>query len=192
VTPVAHLSFFEGWDSTGGMNKIVNNRDTTHPRDQNFTYDSLNRILSGQSSGTGGTSWGDTYVIDAWGNLTNMNPISGKGYGQNFQAAPASVQNQLNGFCNDAAGNLILNITCPQNPTPAYVYDAENRLVWTSGYRYIYDGDGERVEKWRVAQTFGLARISNAVGAPLLRPLQGRESGMHAPGGLVTSSKQIT
>jgi RHS repeat-associated protein len=144
--------------------KIVNNRDSTHARDQSFTYDSLNRILSGQSSGTGGTSWGNTYVIDAWGNLTNMNPISGKGYGQNFQAAPASVKNQLNGYCNDAAGNLILNITCPQNPTPAYVYDAENRLVWTSGYRYIYDGNGERVEKCTAATATTACPTSGTTG----------------------------
>jgi hypothetical protein len=26
-------------------------------------------------------------------------------------------------------------------------YDAENRLIATEGYSYIYDGDGERVEK---------------------------------------------
>src|SRR5580698_5173970 len=34
------------------------------------------------------------------------------------------------------------------NGGTTYVYDAENRLVWTTGgYRYIYDGDGNRVEK---------------------------------------------
>jgi len=128
-------------------------------------YDSLNRILSGQSSGAGSTSWGDTYVIDAWGNLTNMNPISGKALGQNFQAAPASVQNQLNGFCNDAAGNLVLNTPCPTPPfTPSYYYDAENRLVWTSGYRYIYDGDGQRVEKCQAATATTACLTSGTTG----------------------------
>ncbi len=29
----------------------------------------------------------------------------------------------------------------------SYIYDAENRLIWTSGYRYVYDGDGDRAEK---------------------------------------------
>jgi len=34
------------------------------------------------------------------------------------------------------------------NGGTTYVYDAENRLVWTTGgYRYVYDGDGNRVEK---------------------------------------------
>ena len=32
-----------------------------------------------------------------------------------------------------------------------YVYDAENRLIWTSGDRYVYDGDGKRVEKYVAA-----------------------------------------
>jgi RHS repeat-associated protein len=104
-------------------------------------------------------------VIDAWGNLTNMNPISGKALGQNFQAGPASVQNQLNGFCNDAAGNLVLNTACPQPPfTPSYYYDAENRLVWTSGYRYIYDGNGERVEKCQAASPTTACLTSGTTG----------------------------
>jgi RHS repeat-associated protein len=162
------FDFHLGAGDNGNVYKVVNNRDTTHGRDQNFTYDSLNRILSGQSSGTGGTSWGDTYVIDPWGNLTNMNPISGKGYGQNFQAAPASVQNQLNGYCNDSAGNLVLNTSCPQPPgtafTPTYYYDAENRLVWTSGYRYIYDADGQRVEKCQAASATTACPTSGTTG----------------------------
>ena len=145
-TPPCSVAAYNPPANNGNVYQIANNRSST--RTQNFAYDSLNRILSGQSSGTGGTSWGDTYVIDAWGNLTNINPISGKAFGQNFQAAPASVQNQLNGFCNDSAGNLILNTPCPQPPfTPTYYYDDENRLIATAGDSYIYDGDGQRVEK---------------------------------------------
>jgi RHS repeat-associated protein len=161
-TPPCSVAAYNPPADNGNVYQITNNRSST--RTQSFTYDSLNRILSGQSSGTGGTSWGDTYVIDAWGNLTNMNPVSGKGYGQNFQDAPASLKNQLNGYCNDAAGNLILNITCPQNPIPAYVYDAENRLVWTSGYRYIYDGDGQRVEKCTAASATAACPTSGTTG----------------------------
>jgi RHS repeat-associated protein len=161
-TPPCSVAAYNPPANNGNVYRITNNRSST--RTQSFTYDSLNRILSGQSGGSGGTSWGDTYVIDAWGNLTNINPISGKGYGQNFQAAPASVQNQLSGYCNDAAGNLILNILCPQNPIPTYVYDAENRLVWTSGYRYIYDGDGQRVEKCQAATATTACPTSGTTG----------------------------
>ncbi|HWW16044.1 MAG TPA: RHS repeat-associated core domain-containing protein [Candidatus Dormibacteraeota bacterium] len=161
-TPPCSVAAYNPPADNGNVGQIANNR--TNTRTANFTYDSLNRIASGQSSGTGSTSWGETYVIDAWGNLTNINPISGKNYGENFQAAPASVQNQLNGFCNDAAGNLILNILCPQNPVPAYVYDAENRLVWTLGYRYIYDGDGKRVEKCQAASATTACPTSGTTG----------------------------
>jgi RHS repeat-associated protein len=44
-------------------------------------------------------------------------------------------------FTYGAAGNMITN------GSTSYIYDAENRLIWTSGYLYVYDGDGDRVEK---------------------------------------------
>ena len=62
--------------------------------------------------------------------------------------APASIKNQINGFCNDSAGNLVLNAACPTGTfTPTYSYDAENRLIATGGISYTYDGDGRRVKK---------------------------------------------
>jgi RHS repeat-associated protein len=39
--------------------------------------------------------------------------------------------------------------------TASYVYDAENRLIATAGYSYIYDGDGQRVEKCTEGTTPG-------------------------------------
>ncbi len=50
-----------------------------------------------------------------------------------------TVKNQLTGFGYNAAGNL--------NQNGAAIYDAENRIISTVGYTYIYDGDGRRVEK---------------------------------------------
>jgi len=55
---------------------------------------------------------------------------------------PPGTNNQLSGFAYDAAGNMITN-----GGSTSYIYDAENRLIWTSGYRYVYDGDGDRAEK---------------------------------------------
>lgn len=61
---------------------------------------------------------------------------------EGLNAAPATNQNQLPGFGYDPVGNMT------KNGGTTYIYDAENRLVWTTGgYRYLYDGDGERVEK---------------------------------------------
>ncbi len=115
--------------------QIVNNRDTN--RTQNFTYDALNRIQQANSSGP---NWGETFTIDAWGNLTNRGPVSGK---TNYEglSATALASNRLSGYGYDAAGNLT------SNGSATYTYDAENRLLSTAGVNYYYDGDGKRVKK---------------------------------------------
>jgi len=121
----------------GNVYQIVNNRVNT--RSQSFNYDSLNRIANGQSSGT---QWGEAYSTDAWGNMTAISSYQGKP--AESLTTSASSNNQLVGLGYDAAGNLI------SSGSTSYVYDAENRLIWTnssSGYRYLYDGNGERVEK---------------------------------------------
>src|SRR5712671_2496678 len=60
----------------GNVWGITNYKDTT--RNQTFTYDPLNRLISAQNAGTdcavnvlGGNKkfWGNTYGYDAWGNL---------------------------------------------------------------------------------------------------------------------------
>jgi RHS repeat-associated protein len=54
--------------------------------------------------------------------------------------------------------------------TASYVYDAENRLIATAGYSYIYDGDGQRVEKCTEGATPG-ACASGATGTLYWRGL---------------------
>jgi RHS repeat-associated protein len=127
----------------GNLYQIVNNRVST--RTEILTYDALNRISSGQSNGP---QWGETFNIDAWGNLTNEIGISGKTYHEGLNTS-AGTNNQLAGFGYDAAGNM------STNGSVSYVYDAENRLIATGGYSYIYDGDGERVEKCTEGTTPG-------------------------------------
>jgi RHS repeat-associated protein len=136
----------------GNVYSIVNNRTST--RTQSFAYDSLNRIASGQSSGT---QWGETFTIDPWGNMTNETAISGKTNHEGLNTT-ANPNNQLAGFGYDAAGNMT------SNGSVTYVYDAENRLVWTSGYRYIYDGKGQRVEKCAVASATTACPTSGTTG----------------------------
>ena len=120
-------------------------RDVPHFRKCNsktawsFTYDSLNRIASGQS---GGTQWGEAYTTDAWGNMTAIGSYNGKPH--ESLSTTAGINNQLVGFGYDAAGNMT------SNGSVSYVYDAENRLISTNAngsYSYLYDGDGQRVEK---------------------------------------------
>jgi len=132
--------------ATGGDNgnvyQIVNNRDGN--RTQNFAYDMLNRITQGNSSGP---NWGETFTIDAWGNLTNRGQVTGKTNYELLNAAPASNQNQLPGFTYDAAGNMT------QNGSAAYTYNAEGRLKTAGGATYTYDGDGQRIQKAAPAVT---------------------------------------
>ena len=119
----------------GNVYQIVNNRDGN--RTQNFSYDNLNRISQAYTTGA---NWGETFTIDAWGNLTNRGSVAGK---TSFEplAAPATTLNQLTGFGYDAAGNTT------SNGSAAYGYDMENRLTGTAGVSYLYDGDGQRVKK---------------------------------------------
>jgi len=110
-------------------------------RSQSYSYDALNRITQGYTTGNAplATSWGETFTIDAWGNLTNRGQVAGKQYYEGLNAAPAGLKNQLSGSTYDSAGNLWNN--------GVYTYDAENRLTSTGGWSYVYDGDGERVLK---------------------------------------------
>jgi len=166
---VLDLQFNYGWGSSdnGNVLQITNNRDSN--RTQNFLYDPLNRIWQAYTNGNSplATSWGETFSpnsyapgtpfsasnagIDAWGNLTNSSGVTGKTYTELRNFAPANASNQLNGFCHDAAGNLVLvGGNCPTPPwnfTPTYTYDAENRLASAGGATYTYDGDGNRVVK---------------------------------------------
>jgi len=124
------FEFHLGAGDSGNVYQIVNNRDNT--RTQSFAYDALNRISSAQSSGM---QWGETFTIDAWGNLTNRDGISGK---TNYEPlnCPANTNNQLTtcSYGYDAAGKMT------SNGSASYVYDAQNRLIATAGYSYIYDG----------------------------------------------------
>src|SRR5262249_28876726 len=70
--------------NNGNVFAILNNRD--HSRDQTFTYDALNRLISAQNAGTdcsqntvnGKTKfWGNGYTYDAWGNLVAKGNLPG-------------------------------------------------------------------------------------------------------------------
>jgi RHS repeat-associated protein len=149
-------NFALGSADNGNVGGITNNVNAN--ASQNFTYDSLNRLATAQTTGTHSTApsncWAETYTFDAWGNLYQF------GANTNTQSAyigcsqesglttQATANNQLSGYCYDAAGNVILNATCPSGSfTPTYSYNSENQLTSTAGVNYTYDGDGKRVMK---------------------------------------------
>jgi RHS repeat-associated protein len=138
--------------NNGNVRQITNNRDNT--RTQTFVYDALNRLSSAQTQTVGVTipnanCWGLTFGYDSWGNLLSSSATGPTGCGEPMPwSVSAANSNQINGYCYDTAGNLLLQATCPpSNPVYAYTFDAENHLTNTGGFTYIYDGDGNRVEK---------------------------------------------
>ena len=131
--------FSLGWADNGNVFRIANNRSGAAARSINYTYDSLNRIAGAYSDGN---LWGESYQIDAWGNLTGIGAFMGRPQGENLNLG-ATLNNQLTGLCTtncyDAAGNVTNN--------GAYTYDVEGHLISAAGVTYGYDGDGRRVMK---------------------------------------------
>jgi len=131
----------------GNVWGIINNKDTS--RNQTFTYDPLNRLISAQNAGTDCTKttlngkteyWGNSYTYDAWGNLLSKTPT--KCSAENITLT-AAASNQLQGYGYDAAGNMTHDLTSGKD----YTYDQENRITAAAGFTYTYDADGNRVEK---------------------------------------------
>jgi hypothetical protein len=129
---------------------ITNGRDSFRALvgSATYVYDALNRVQSAATTGTDCTmvngftkNWGESYTIDPWGNLTDITP--NKCSAENLHVGPAP-NNQLSGYCYDAAGNLT---GVPPCPASQYVYDAESRIKSAMGVSYTYDGDGKRVKK---------------------------------------------
>jgi len=165
-TPSCQFSASTSGDN-GNVFQVLDNVDST--RSAAYVYDSLNRIAQAYTLNTTSKNcWGETFSptatapgvvpsasslgIDAWGNLTNRSGVSGMSgncHTEPLNAAPASISNQLNGFCYDAAGNLVLDQTCPSGSfTPTYYYNSENQLYNPNAtYTYTYDADGVRAQK---------------------------------------------
>ena len=137
----------------GNVFGIINYKDTTHGRDQTFTYDALNRLISAQNAGTDCTAkvlqnkteyWGNSYGYDAWGNLLQKTITK---CGAENLSVTADAHNWLHAsgtdYQYDAAGNMPYDATA----SLSYTFDQENRLTGAAGYTYTYDGDGNRVRK---------------------------------------------
>jgi RHS repeat-associated protein len=137
----------------GNVYGIINYKDTTHGRDQTFTYDLLNRVISAQNAGTNCSAmvlqnkteyWGNSYSYDAWGNLLQKNVTK---CGAENLSVTADAHNWIHAsgtdYQYDAAGNMTYDATA----SLSYTFDQENRLTGAAGYTYTYDGDGNRVRK---------------------------------------------
>ncbi len=142
-------NFNLGSGDNGNVIGITNNRTTA--RTQTFVYDQVNRIATGETTSTTGTyCWGETYTLDQWANLTAIGAVSGyTGCTQENLSVSVNANNQLSssGFGYDAAGNLQFT---PAPGSAGYTYNAESEITQAdtnSITNYVYDGDGNRLEK---------------------------------------------
>src|SRR6185437_7294447 len=129
----------------GNVFGITNYKDSS--RNQTFTYDSLDRLTSAQNAGTNCSAmtvnnkteyWGNSYTYDAWGNLLQKSVTKCSAENAIFTM---NGNNQAFYYPYDAAGNML------NDGIFAYTFDQENRITGAGGYGYIYDADGNRVEK---------------------------------------------
>ena len=131
---------------------------------QNYSYDSLNRLKSvtEKLNGSGADSFKQAYTIDQWGNRT----IDATDTSANLPRPGFTVNtgtNQLNApagysYSYDAAGNQYSD-TYGDNLGVSYarVYDAENHMTtstatYSNPYQvvtsdYTYDGNGRRIKR---------------------------------------------
>ena len=156
ISSTCGYNFNSGHDN-GNVIGITNDRTGQTGRTQSFTYDQVNRILSGQSTATSGnTCWGETYSYDQWANLYTIGTVSGyTGCTQdnlNIGIGGVTTNNQLSstGFSYDLAGNMT------GDNTYTYGYNAESEIKSAAGVTYTYDGDGNRLEK---TQSGGVYKI---------------------------------
>ena len=139
-----------------------------------YTYDSLNRLASAGS----GSTWGDSYTYDGFGNLTAKTVTAGSAPTLSVAVDPNT--NHITGLYNsyDANGNQTA-----AGAATGYSYDAENRLslVQQSGSSqyYGYDAQNKRIFSWPAT----LDSVGNVSGYTL---------NVYAPSGQKLCAYQIT
>jgi len=125
----------------------ANNGRTTYSKDWmsgeqvNYTYDSLNRLITASTQGSGG--WGNSYSYDGFGNL--LTKAVTKGSAPTLSQSVDWATNRIIGQSYDANGN--------QKPQASgNWYDVENRLItWDNTTFYGYAADNKRVLKKTVS-----------------------------------------
>lgn len=105
-------------------------------------YTPTNSSTTQYATGTPGTlvtnGLNEAYAYDSFGNILQNNSFH----------ATYDANNRMSGYSYDAAGNLLSN-----GVTNVMTWDAENRIRTVGGATYIYDAEGNRVEKQGVGVT---------------------------------------
>jgi RHS repeat-associated protein len=146
--------------SSGGYDGVGNVKSVSDSSIGNwtYTYDTLNRLLTGNATSGNYSGYYGCWAYDSFGNRTAENyqnttcqtPETSVTPTARYNAANqvtwTSVNGAVNGFTYDAAGNVL------NDNSNTYLYDAEGRLCAVknaSGIitEYVYDAEGRRVAK---------------------------------------------
>src|SRR5258708_14870667 len=107
------------YSATQNNGKITSQVDNLSGEQVTYAYDSLNRLISAQA----GSSWGQGFAYDPFGNLTDKTVLAGSV--PTLHIVPDPLTNHVGG--EDANGN------------PAGTMVAENRLSVAGLTRYAHD-----------------------------------------------------
>jgi hypothetical protein len=127
---VVDLSY-KKYDGVGNLETLVDNLDST--RSKSMTYTKLDQLSTADSPILGGRI---TFTYDSVGNRRSMNSTSYTyNYGKNrlasYTGSPSLTYDNNGNFTNSGV----------------YQHDPANRLISTGNADYIYNGDGQRIEK---------------------------------------------
>jgi RHS repeat-associated protein len=123
----------------GNLVAITNDRNSN--RSQAYGYDALNRITSAATTlSCTANCWGLTFGLDQWANLLSA---AATGTATPLSLLTVNTNNQITTapFTYDAAGHELTDATS------TYYWNAEGQISEGGGVRYVYDGQGNRVEK---------------------------------------------
>jgi RHS repeat-associated protein len=154
----------DGTDNNGNLKKQTVSIPNNEPWNQQYGYDSLNRLASvGEYTGGTQPAWQQSYSYDRWGNRLIKNDASAT-WGQGINNVVATIDPSSNQMY--ASGDISLPMNQRQvqydpagNQTKDYLtsngtrtYDAENRMIMAidssnQTSTYTYDGDGRRVKR---------------------------------------------
>ena len=148
-SPTALQYLYYTYDAVGNVTRIKDYRMPGGTQTQIFSYDALDRLIRGRTSGGVQGVYDRTYRYDSIGNLTRKGGTS-YGYQDGGHTHAVTHLNGVRKYWYDANGNQTKRIT--GGGTYYLTYDAENRLTRVKRYgsvvaTFVYDGDGNRVKK---------------------------------------------
>ena len=143
-------------DNNGNLKKQDIEIPSQSTRQQQYAYDSLNRLTSARELISGTEQWKQQFTYDRWGNRTIDTGVT-YGVGINNQAFTVNTSNNRLGvpagqsgtMSYDAAGNLTNNT---YTGAGTRTYDGENKITSAWGgnnqaQTYAYDASGQRIKR---------------------------------------------